>query len=64
MFNTPSKNPWNKVTKNTNQQDRNDPQKIMKLVEEEWDQTDTWLVKYGQSSERTSDWNCQSDIVR
>jgi hypothetical protein len=39
------------VIKNTNQHDRNDPHKIMKLTEEEWDQTDTWLAKYGQNNE-------------
>jgi hypothetical protein len=37
--------------KNTNQQDRNDPHKIMKLAEEEWDQTVTRLAKYGQNRE-------------
>jgi hypothetical protein len=41
--------------KNTNQQNRNDPHKVMKPAEEEWDQTDTRLVKYGQNSEQTSD---------
>jgi hypothetical protein len=35
MFKTPSKNPRNKVIKSTNQQDRNDPHKVMKLAEEE-----------------------------
>jgi hypothetical protein len=35
------------MMKNTNQQDRNDPHKIMKLAEEEWDQMDTQLAKYG-----------------
>jgi hypothetical protein len=35
MFKTPIKNPWKKVMKNTNKQDRNDPRKVMKLVEEE-----------------------------
>jgi hypothetical protein len=29
------------VMKNTNQHDRNDPHKVMKLKEEEWGQTDT-----------------------
>jgi hypothetical protein len=28
----------------------------MKLVEEEWDQTDTRLAKYGQNHERMSYW--------
>jgi hypothetical protein len=41
--------------KNTNQQDKNDPHKVMKLAKEEWDQTDTRLAKYSQNSERTSD---------
>jgi hypothetical protein len=36
----------------------------MKLVEEECDQTDIRLAKYGQNSERTSSWNNQSDIVQ
>jgi hypothetical protein len=40
--------------KNTNQQDRNDPYKVTKPVEEEWDKTDTRLAKYGQNSERVS----------
>jgi hypothetical protein len=40
--------------KNTNQYERNDAHKVMKLAEEEWHQTDTQLVKYGQNSERTS----------
>ncbi len=48
--------------KNTNQYDRNDSHKVMKLAEEEWDETDTRLAKYGQNSK--SDWNYQSDIVR
>jgi hypothetical protein len=39
---------------NTNQQDKNIPHKIMKLAEEEYDQTCTQLVKYGQNSERIS----------
>jgi hypothetical protein len=50
-FKTPSKNPGRRVMKNTNQQDRNDPHKIMKLAEEEWDQTVTRLAKYGQNRE-------------
>jgi hypothetical protein len=37
--------------KNTNQQERNDPHKVTKLEEEEWDQTNTRLAKYGQNSE-------------
>jgi hypothetical protein len=37
--------------KNTNQQDRNDPHKVIKLVEEECDQMDTRLVKYDQNGE-------------
>jgi hypothetical protein len=40
--------------KNTKQQDRKDLHKIMKLAEEEWDQTDTQLAKYGQTLEQTS----------
>jgi hypothetical protein len=40
--------------KNTNQQDRNDPHNITKLVEKELDQTDNQLAKYGQNSEQTS----------
>jgi hypothetical protein len=40
--------------KNTKQHDRNDPHKIMNLEEQEWDQIDTRLAKYGQNSERTS----------
>jgi hypothetical protein len=35
-----------------------------KLKEEEWDETDTRLAKYGQNNEHTSGLNCQSDIVR
>jgi hypothetical protein len=30
---------------NTTQQDRNDPNKVMKLAKYEWDQTETRLVK-------------------
>jgi hypothetical protein len=41
--------------KNTNQQDRNDPYKVTKQAEKEWDETDTRLAKYGQNSERISD---------
>jgi hypothetical protein len=37
--------------KNSNQHDRNDPHKVTKLVEKEWDQTNTQLAKYGQNSE-------------
>jgi hypothetical protein len=40
--------------KNTNQHDRNDPHKVTKPVEEEWDQTDIRLAKNGQNSARTS----------
>jgi hypothetical protein len=54
----PKQKPWNKVIKNTNQQDKNVPHKVMKPAEEGWDQTDTRLAKYGQNSERTSGWNC------
>jgi hypothetical protein len=50
--------------KNINQQDRNDPHKVMKPVDEEWDQTNTRLAKYGKNSERMSSWNYQSNIVR
>jgi hypothetical protein len=50
--------------KNTNQQDRDDPHKIMKLAEEEWDQTDTQLAKYIQNHEETLDWKSQSNIVQ
>jgi hypothetical protein len=60
MFKTPSKNPQNKVMNDTNQQDRNDPHKVMKPVKKEWDQTDTRLAKYDQNSERMSSW-FQSD---
>jgi hypothetical protein len=37
--------------KNTNQYDINDHHKVMKLAEEECDQTDTQIVKYDQNSE-------------
>jgi hypothetical protein len=37
--------------KNTNQHDRNNPQKVTKLAEEECDQMDTRLAKYGQNNE-------------
>jgi hypothetical protein len=50
--------------KNTNQLDRNDPHKVSKLVEEEWDQTDTWLAKYGWNSEQMSDQKLYSGHVR
>jgi hypothetical protein len=40
--------------KNTNQWDRNDPHKITKLTEEERNQTDTRLAKYGQNGDETS----------
>jgi hypothetical protein len=36
----------------------------MNAAEKELDQLDTQLAKYGQNSEQTSDWNCQSDIIR
>jgi hypothetical protein len=39
--------------KNTNQHDKNDPNKVKKPVKEEWDQTDTRLAKYGQKSAET-----------
>jgi hypothetical protein len=64
MFKTPIKNPRKKVMKNTNQHDRNYLHIVTNQAEEEWDQTDTRLAKYGQNSERTSDWNCQTDIIR
>jgi hypothetical protein len=51
MFKTPSKNSGRNEMNNTDQQDRNDPHKVMKLAEEEWDQTDTWLAKYDQNGE-------------
>jgi hypothetical protein len=54
MFKTQKNNPYKKVMKNTNQHDRKDPHKITKIAKEEWDQTDTWLVKYGQNSKRMS----------
>jgi hypothetical protein len=50
MFKTQKNKPYKKVMKNTNQHDRKDPHKITKIAKEEWDQTDTWLVKYGQNS--------------
>jgi hypothetical protein len=37
--------------KNTNQNDRNDPHKVMKLAEEELNQMETRLAKYDQNSE-------------
>jgi hypothetical protein len=37
--------------KNTNQNDRNDPHKVMKLAKEELNQMETRLAKYGQNSE-------------
>jgi hypothetical protein len=45
------KKPLEESDENTNQQDKNDPHKITKLAEEEWNQTDTRLAKYGQNSE-------------
>jgi hypothetical protein len=47
----PKQKPLKKVMENTNQQDRNDPHKVMKPAEEEWDQTDPRLAKYDQNSE-------------
>jgi hypothetical protein len=41
--------------KHTNQQRRNDPLEVINTAEKEWDQLDTRLVKYGQSSEQISD---------
>jgi hypothetical protein len=41
--------------KKTNEENINDPHKIMKLAEEKYDQTDTRLAKYDQNRERTSD---------
>jgi hypothetical protein len=61
-FITPSKNPWKKVMKNTNQQNRNDPYKVMKLAEEEWDQTDTCLAKYGQKVNKRRAENYPADM--
>jgi hypothetical protein len=60
---TQSKNSWKKVMKNTNQWDRNDPHKVTKLVEEEWDEMNTRLTKYDQNSGWTLGWNCLLDIV-
>jgi hypothetical protein len=39
----------NESDEKTNQHDRNDSHKIMKLAEEEWDQIDTRLAKYDQT---------------
>jgi hypothetical protein len=50
----PKQKPLMESDEKTNQQDRNNAHKVTKLVEEEWDQTDTRLAKYGQNSERTS----------
>jgi hypothetical protein len=36
----------------TLQQQKHDPNKIMKLVEEEWDQSDLRLANYAQNSEQ------------
>jgi hypothetical protein len=41
--------------KNTNQQDRIDPDKITKLAKKEWDQMNIRLAKYGQNHERMLD---------
>jgi hypothetical protein len=54
----PSLNPKVKTLKegneHTNQQCRNDPLKVMNVVEKEWDQLDIRLARYGQNHERTS----------
>jgi hypothetical protein len=50
MFKTPSKKSLKESNENTNHQDINDSHKVMKLAEEECDQTDTRLVKYDQNS--------------
>jgi hypothetical protein len=42
----PKQKPLKESDEKTNQQDRNDPNKITKLAEEEWDQTNTRLAKY------------------
>jgi hypothetical protein len=42
---------------NTDQKDINDPHKVTKLSEEDWDQTDTRLAKYGYNGGRTSSRN-------
>jgi hypothetical protein len=46
-------NPLNVSDENTNLQDTNDSYKVTKPAEEEWDQTDTRLAKYGKDSQRT-----------
>jgi hypothetical protein len=50
----PHSKPLKKVIKNTNQQETNDPHKVTKPAEEEWDQTGTQLAKYDQNNEQTS----------
>jgi hypothetical protein len=52
------------VTKSTNQQDINDPNKITKPGKEEWDQMDTGLATYGQNGERNRAEKSQTDIVQ
>jgi hypothetical protein len=37
----------------TNQQQRNDPLKVMNVAEKEWDSLDTRLARYDQNSEQT-----------
>jgi hypothetical protein len=49
---------------NTNQHDRNDPHKIMKLAKEERDQMNTRLAKYSQNSKWTSGWKLSSGHIR
>jgi hypothetical protein len=50
----PMQKPLKESESNTNQLDRNDPLKVTKLAEEEWDQTDSRFTKYGQNNEWTS----------
>jgi hypothetical protein len=50
--------------KNTNQQDRNDPHKVIKLAKEEWDQTDTQLAKYGKKMNERRAENYPVDMSR
>jgi hypothetical protein len=53
----PSSNPKAKTIQesdeHTNQQQRNDPLKVMNVAEKEWDQVDTQLARYDQNSEQT-----------
>jgi hypothetical protein len=35
----------------TNQQHRNDLLKVINITEKEWDQLNTWLVRYDQNNE-------------